>query len=415
MDENTRQQIRQLIPALQSLEKSVRQALLERTFMGIGEMAVKSYDNLHNRIAQLMPDDFYVTDALGLNIPPEADEQQKVAQVQLAVSQLVSYLENQVRGSGDLGADIDDLKEISRSLRDRILAQTKDTIRRAMTDVEINIDTDWAAHPKRKRKVTITSDYDDEDYIGADLSGQNLQGRDFSDQDMTDANLSGSNLEGANFEDASLVHANFSGAILRGAMLNDADLTGANLSGANLEACSLEDAVLVQVNLSGAVLHDAQLEDANLTGANLSGAMLANANLNDATLVNVNFTGANLSSTNMRDADLSDADLRAANLRDASLRDASLTGANLRDANLHDADLRDANMRDAILPDGARYHDGDDLSRFHVRRGPSRRRDRGERFVPPTPPTPPVPPTPPTPPTPQVPPRPHWGGEDEEG
>src|SRR5690606_10619381 len=98
MDENIRKQIRQLLPALQALEKSVKGSLLDGTFTGTGDMAVRSYNNLHSRIAQVLPDDFYITEGLSLEIGENADERQKVAQVHLAASQLVGYLESQARG-----------------------------------------------------------------------------------------------------------------------------------------------------------------------------------------------------------------------------------------------------------------------------------------------------------------------------
>ncbi len=403
MDENTHDKIRQLLAALQALEKSVRSALKEGTFHGTGDMAVRGYQGLHARAAEILPDDFYVTESLRLDAPAEADDQ-KLAQVQLAVSQLISYLETQARParggvrveSGDFGRDLEDLKDLSRSLRDRILAQTKDTIRRAMADIEINVESDWGGKHKRKRKIHLSSD--DDDYIGADLSGQDLRERDFSDQDMTDANLSGAVLQGANFGNAVLIHANLSGTNLRETNFEDADLTQANLSGANMFGANLEDAVLVQANLSGAGLQEVNLEDADLTGANMSGTNLQSANLSDAVLTHTNLTGANLHDANLRDADLSETDLRAVNLHSANLRDANLTGANLRDANLHDANFRDTNLEGAILPDGSPYRHGDDLSRFHVSRGPGAKGKRGFHFgVPPVPPAPPEPPVPPTP------------------
>ena len=52
MDENTQTQIRQLLPALQALERSVKTALRDGMFEGTSEMAVKSYRSLHSRVAQ---------------------------------------------------------------------------------------------------------------------------------------------------------------------------------------------------------------------------------------------------------------------------------------------------------------------------------------------------------------------------
>jgi uncharacterized protein YjbI with pentapeptide repeats len=352
MDEKEMTALRQLLPALKALAKSVEHALLTNTYQGTGEMAVKSYRSLHSRISELLPEDYYVTQGLALDISDEATEQQKIAQVNLAVSQLVYYLEGQVRNQGfpfgggaPWGGDMEDLKDMTRGLRDRILEQTKQSIRKAMADIDVQINVDdMMGKPKGKRRVVITSD---EELAGADLSGQDLSHRNFSDKDLTGANLSGSTLEFTNFSDSEMEEAN---------------LSGANLHGANLSDCKLRYA-----NFSGANLSDANLSDSELQSANFSGANLERVNLSDSDLGDANLSGAHMEDVNLRDADLRNANLTAANLSRANLRDAHLQGANLRDANLQDANLRDADLNGATLPDGSRYERGADLSRFGAR------------------------------------------------
>lgn len=407
MDEQTLNQVRRLLPALEALGRSVRDALASGTYQGTAEMAARSYRSLHARIAEALPDDLYVTEALALDYPDTASDQEKVAAVQLAVTQLVEYLKGQMRGapagsSGSWSAEIEQLKDVTRSLSERILSQTRDSLRRALADIDIEINLDDEARARKsgkvKRRVVIS---DEEDLVGADFAAQELTGRRFADQDLTGANFSGAILRDVDFEDAILVDSNFTGANAERASFDSADLSGANLSGAVLRDANLEDAVLVNANLSGANLERAVLEDADLSGANLSGAVLRDTNLEDANLTGANLDGANLEQANLRDADLTGARMRAANLRNASLRDANLTDADLRDANLRGANLRDADLSGAILPDGSSYRPGADLHRFGVSKSPER--EHGHRPpAPPEPPTPPEPGEPPAPPAPPV-------------
>ncbi|MBN8621242.1 MAG: hypothetical protein J0L63_20180, partial [Anaerolineae bacterium] len=97
MNEETRRGLRQLLPPLKTLASSVQRAYETELYNGTGNMAVKSYRNLHGRIVALLADDTYVSEALALDVGDEADEAQKVAQVYLAASQLVPYLEGMVR------------------------------------------------------------------------------------------------------------------------------------------------------------------------------------------------------------------------------------------------------------------------------------------------------------------------------
>ncbi len=154
LDENKRQALRQLLPALKSLAKSVEHSYWSGSYEGTGDMAVKSYRSLQRRIAELLPDDVYVTEALALEIKPEATEQQMVAQVQLAVSQLYSYLEGLVKSSRPAG-DMEDISELGRELRDRIVLTTRDAIRKAMSNMDIDIDIDNEPWGTKKKRIVI--------------------------------------------------------------------------------------------------------------------------------------------------------------------------------------------------------------------------------------------------------------------
>jgi hypothetical protein len=133
-------------------------------------------------------------------------------------------------------------------------------------------------------------------------------------------------------------------SMIRCGKLRGADLVGANLTGVTLRGADLTGADLTKADLTGAYLYGSTLIDAYLTGADLNGADLRGANLTGSTLYDANLVGAYLG-----DANLNGADLRGANLTGASLRE---------------ADLRSADLREAILPDGTKFNNNTDLSKF---------------------------------------------------
>jgi len=169
------------MPALKALQRSLEKAIASKTFTGTSSMALRSYQGLHSRVADLLPDDYYVNDLLVLDLADDADEQQVVAQISLAVDQLQSYLEDMLGPQHQVPPvppvppvpDMD-FGELGRTLRDRILAQTKDTIRRAMAEIDLDIDIDTG---DRKRKVDIRSDDDEEsEATGHVWSNQSVTG-----------------------------------------------------------------------------------------------------------------------------------------------------------------------------------------------------------------------------------------------
>ena len=172
------------------------------------------------------------------------------------------------------------------------------------------------------------------DFVGIDLSDEDLSYDIFTHADLSGVNFSNANLSGFNFFDADLSDADLSGA-----NLSDDNLSGANLSGANLSGGHLSDSNLRYADLRGA----------NLRGSNFSGANLRYADLRGANLSGANFRGANLSGANLRGANLSGANLSGANLRYANLRGANLSDANLRYVTLRYADLKDTNFSGAYL------------------------------------------------------------------
>lgn len=264
MEDAVYQKLQQYQQALKALQRSVANAIQEGTFEGTGRMAVKNYQGIQRKVAELFPEDFYITDTLALETSNgDMKERHMVAQVQLASSQMVIYLDGLMReyrnttgvGPNDLG----DLKawgrDFGRDFQDQIIKMTKTTLRRALENVEVDVQ-------------------------GPDsMAGANME-----NAQLENVNFSGRNLKGAVMINANLKNANFSGSNLAGAVMENVDATGANFSGANLKDAVLINANLINANLTGANLKNAVLEGANLTGAKIAGANFKDAVLQGATL-----------------------------------------------------------------------------------------------------------------------------------
>ncbi len=305
MDNITIQKLQQFLRAARALQNSIENAD-DTTSSGVGRIAVKQYNGIQRKIAELVPDDFYITETLTLDIEAGMSEEAMATQVMLVTNQLIVYIEGLIRENRQAGAplpmgDMDSL----RSLSDQIINMTKATIRRAMSNVDVDFNIDFDSSSK--------SASGSED---VNLEGANLE----------DANYSGRDLRGANLDHANVRGANFSGTNLRDANLEGADAEGANFSGVNLRGANLAHANFGGANLTGANLRDGNLEDGNFTNARLDGA-----NLRDSNLERANLTGARLDGANLRDANLEHADLTGARLDGANLRDANLDGATLPD------------------------------------------------------------------------------------
>lgn len=109
-----------------------------------------------------------------------------------------------------------------------------------------------------------TSNYQNSNLPGMDLSHRDLTGADFSNATLSGANFSGSILVGAKFGNATLTSVDFSNADLTRATLRNADLTGANLA---------------NTIFSGADLGNTTLDGAVVTGARFDGADLSNVDM----------------------------------------------------------------------------------------------------------------------------------------
>lgn len=259
MDDAMYQKLQQYLQALKALNRSVEKANMEGSYEGTGRMAVKSYQGIQRRVAEMFPDDFYVTDTLALEVGDDVKERHMVSQVQLASSQMLIYVEGLLRefrtSSGINAGDYNDLKSLGRDLQEQILRVTKTTLRRALENVEVEVQGP-------------------DTMAGANMEGAQLEG----------ANFSGRNLKGAVMMNANLANANFSGSNLAGTNMENANASGANFSGANLKDTILINVDFTNANLTGANLKNAVLEGANLTGAKIAGANFKDAILQGATL-----------------------------------------------------------------------------------------------------------------------------------
>jgi hypothetical protein len=258
MDDVIYQKLQQYHQALKALQRSVASSIQEGTYEGTGRMAVKSYQGIQRKVAELYPEDFYIADTLALETVEDAKEKHMMGQVQLASSQMIIYLDGLMReyrnSTGASPADFNDLKawgrDFGRDFQDQIIRMTKTTLRRALENVDVDVQ-------------------------GPDsMAGANME-----NAQLENVNFSGRNLKGAVMINANLKNANFSGANLHGAVMEGTDATGANFSGANLK-----DAVLINANLTNANLTGANLKNAVLEGANMTGAKIAGANFKDAVL-----------------------------------------------------------------------------------------------------------------------------------
>jgi uncharacterized protein YjbI with pentapeptide repeats len=112
---------------------------------------------------------------------------------------------------------------------------------------------------------------------------------------------------------------------------------GADLSGLDLDGAYLFNSDLSGVRMVGCALAKANLVAANLDGADLTDAYLYKVEANECSAVGTVFRRANLLGTELWQAALTGADFREAILNSCRLYSADLSLADLRDAFLRDA------------------------------------------------------------------------------
>ena len=82
-----------LIPPARTLKNDLEASLHMELYIGTGDLAVKTYNNLHATVTKLT-DDPYVK-SLALEVPEDTSDKEKVSLVRFAAGQLVACLESQ--------------------------------------------------------------------------------------------------------------------------------------------------------------------------------------------------------------------------------------------------------------------------------------------------------------------------------
>lgn len=192
---------------------------------------------------------------------------------------------------------------------------------------------------KHKDDKDLTSEQDyikpGWDWLGADLTGWNLEGLKLSTYD-----------EKANFKNVFMVAANLKGVIFEGAnleratlgssILENADFNNANLEGADFEGSDLKKSLFYRANLKKADFRGADLKDTNFMDSNLYKAILGGTNLQNAIL-----TKCNLQEAYLGGANLENVDLHGSNLRDADFsEDTKLHNVNLFKCKIENSNLK---------------------------------------------------------------------------
>lgn len=105
-------------------------------------MAVRGYQGLQAKLAGLLPDDYFITEGLKLEPDVTADDETKLTQVMLLSGQLGEYLNGLLRAERPANAfmnsrEMSDLKGLGRDLQDQIINLTRQTLKRAISGIEI--------------------------------------------------------------------------------------------------------------------------------------------------------------------------------------------------------------------------------------------------------------------------------------
>jgi hypothetical protein len=134
MDELTRDMLRNIIQALQALTRAIDKSIDFGMYEGAEDTIVKQYRGLYHRVTQLLPEDTYLTEFLGLNAANGTDKQHNIMQVKILSEQLLLYVQGLVRVQ-NRQAD-EQTSGIELELQKEILRNTRQTIRRAISGAE---------------------------------------------------------------------------------------------------------------------------------------------------------------------------------------------------------------------------------------------------------------------------------------
>lgn len=178
MEEQTLRTLSQILIGLKALMRSTEKSYRMGTYQGSADSAVRSFTTIQTKVKELLPDDFYLTEVINLDIPPQADDVHKLNQVIMQGNQMLEYLDNLVRQQGDGSAavgfsgDFAELRNLGRDLQDQIMTLTKTTLRRALSNIDVGVPPEPpvppvppvpGSHPTRGIRIEIHGDDDEPD------------------------------------------------------------------------------------------------------------------------------------------------------------------------------------------------------------------------------------------------------------
>ncbi len=145
-DDNNLKELTRLRHAARALSDSASKALAMDTAEGVGLMLARNYTRLHQRAAELLPEDYFI-ETFTLELDEDLPDTQRVAQVQLMADQLGGYVKSLIREERVAAGELDELKSMGGELRDQILRMTKTTIKRALSNIELDENEDTPPDP----------------------------------------------------------------------------------------------------------------------------------------------------------------------------------------------------------------------------------------------------------------------------
>lgn len=146
MDDTQIKQVEQVLMAARALAKSAEKTFHSGMIKGTGDLAVRSYQQLHARLAALLPDDDFVTEGLRLDAAAsgaDVGDEEKYGQVMLLLGQMTDYVDGLLKPARTvtyaIGTELPDLKGLGRELQDQIINLTRQTLRRAISGLDIGV------------------------------------------------------------------------------------------------------------------------------------------------------------------------------------------------------------------------------------------------------------------------------------
>jgi uncharacterized protein YjbI with pentapeptide repeats len=171
-------------------------------------------------------------------------------------------------------------------------------------------------------------------------------------------NFAGADISHENIEGVSWSYMNMTGANLQHVNLRKARLSFVNLSGADLTGVCLDEAVLEHVSLGNAQLQQLSAQGARLENCDLSGAQGLDGQWGRAILRNCNLTRTQLDRSDLTRSLVAHCDGSSLSLRDTILTRANFSGSSLDGVVLDGAqdwfrsrDLISASLRAAVGSD----------------------------------------------------------------